>query len=387
MAVGAARDSERLGRAKDFIADEQWARAMTELRAALNDPREKSKDEALYWLAHSQNQSGDPAAAIDTIRRLEREYPASLWVKPAGSLRIDIAVHLQRNDVLWWTAMRPAASAPPPHRRARRRHRRRRAWPAPSPPAPPAPMLAPTPPPPPTPVPRTGTTACAVISTRPPAAWLPEVYQPDTDLRIQALGSLIQIDACGRSRILRGIALDDRATRVRRAGRSSCSRSRASPRRGQPCPGGAELAAEPCPHCGGARAGPCSRGPRSSGQLMQVYASADTPGEAAGGDRRSASGPSATRSSGLPRARRTSRSRQQAIVTLGQAGGGEQLQQLYAQAPVAVKRPIILALFNARADDALIRIAEREQDPALRRRSCSRGCGCFGTDKAQVSIC
>src|ERR671925_407199 len=85
-------ESARLGRAKDFIADEQWSRAIAELRAALADSNEKAKDEALYWLAHSLNQAGDSAAVIETILRLEREYPASLWVKPAGSLRLDIAI-------------------------------------------------------------------------------------------------------------------------------------------------------------------------------------------------------------------------------------------------------------------------------------------------------
>ena len=109
----APADSARLGRAKDYIADEQWVRAIAELRAAVADPKEKAKDEALYWLAHSLNQSGDAAAAIAAIRRLEREYPASLWVKPAGSLRLDIAVHLQRSDVLWATAVPPPPPAPP----------------------------------------------------------------------------------------------------------------------------------------------------------------------------------------------------------------------------------------------------------------------------------
>ena len=111
-AAAAAPDSARLGRAKDYIADEQWTRAIAELRTVVADPKEKSRDEALYWLAHSLNQAGDSAAAITTIRRLEREYPTSLWVKPAGSLRVDIAVHLQRSDVLWWMAVPPAPPAP-----------------------------------------------------------------------------------------------------------------------------------------------------------------------------------------------------------------------------------------------------------------------------------
>ena len=105
-AAAAAPDSARLGRAKDYIADEQWTRAIAELRAVVADPKDKSRDEALYWLAHSLNQAGDSAAAITTIRRLEREYPTSLWVKPAGSLRVDIAV--------------PEAQAARPSTRARR---------------------------------------------------------------------------------------------------------------------------------------------------------------------------------------------------------------------------------------------------------------------------
>ena len=52
-------ESKRLERAKDLIADEQWARAIDELKAAVADPKEPNKDEALYWLAHSQNQSRD----------------------------------------------------------------------------------------------------------------------------------------------------------------------------------------------------------------------------------------------------------------------------------------------------------------------------------------
>ena len=52
-------ESQRMERAKDLIADEQWARAVDELKAAAADPKEANKDEALFWLAHSQNQSRD----------------------------------------------------------------------------------------------------------------------------------------------------------------------------------------------------------------------------------------------------------------------------------------------------------------------------------------
>ena len=108
VAHARAVESKRMEHAKDLIADEQWVRAIDELKATAADPKETNKDEALFWLAHSLNQTHDASGAIETIRRLEREYPASRWVKPARSLRIEIAQRLQRSDVLWYLA------APPP---------------------------------------------------------------------------------------------------------------------------------------------------------------------------------------------------------------------------------------------------------------------------------
>src|SRR4051794_17324142 len=84
-----APESKRLGHAKDYIADEQWARAIVELKAVADDPKESSRDEALFWLAHSEHQTADDAAALQTIARLERDYPRSPWVKIAGSMRVE----------------------------------------------------------------------------------------------------------------------------------------------------------------------------------------------------------------------------------------------------------------------------------------------------------
>ena len=208
-AAAAAPDSARLGRAKDYIADEQWTRAIAELRTVVADPKDKSRDEALYWLAHSLNQAGDSAAAITTIRRLEREYPSSLWVKPAGSLRVDIAVHLQRSDVLWWMAVPPAPPAPAAAPRALSVPPA-----APTPPVlatPPAPAVPPPPPPPghrPLPPPAAPHVAPAFPTPPvPPAAWLPEEYRPDADIRIQALDRLMVTDATRVIPILKQIVL------------------------------------------------------------------------------------------------------------------------------------------------------------------------------------
>jgi HEAT repeat protein len=60
------------------------------------------------------------------------------------------------------------------------------------------------------------------------------------------------------------------------------------------------------------------------------------------------------------------RLRNAAIVTLGQAGGRAQLNSLYARSTAETKRPIIVGLFNAHADAELIRIADKERDPAIR---------------------
>ncbi|MEO6213599.1 MAG: HEAT repeat domain-containing protein, partial [Vicinamibacterales bacterium] len=59
--------------------------------------------------------------------------------------------------------------------------------------------------------------------------------------------------------------------------------------------------------------------------------------------------------------------RDTAIVTLGQAGGREQLRRLYTRGNGELKRPIIAGLFNARAEEELIQIAGRETDSAIRR--------------------
>ena len=149
-------ESARMARAKDLISDDQWSAAIPVLRAASTDPKEPNKDEALFWLAHSQNQAGDLAEAVESIRRLQREFPKSRWSQPAGSLMIELAQKLGRRDVLW------KAAVPPPPPGAARGHprraaigaavrRRSRQGPMPTPPPPPPAPGAATPPAPPAP--------------------------------------------------------------------------------------------------------------------------------------------------------------------------------------------------------------------------------------------
>jgi hypothetical protein len=368
--VGAAiPDSQRMERAKDLIADEQWARAVDELKAAAADPRETNKDEALFWLAHSQNQSRDFAGAVETIRRLERAFPSSRWVKPARSLRIEMAQRLQRNDVLWWhtspppppapvaavppapppavypVAPRPAAvpGVPPvPHHD----------FPVPVPPRAPGaarPMVPPAHPAPPLP---------------PPAMWVPEGYLPDTDLRIQALGSLIRTDGPKVIPMLREIAINaGRPNEARRAlfvlaqsGRPEARSIVVDVARSGP----EALRVAAVRELG--RVG----GPEVSSDLLQVYSTGTERVKrqvvSSLGSRDDAGALLRIAQSESHRALRDI-----AIVTLGQVRASDQLVTLYNRAPADAKRAIIMGLAHAGAEEHLIRIVERERDETMRR--------------------
>ena len=60
----------------------------------------------------------------------------------------------------------------------------------------------------------------------------------------------------------------------------------------------------------------------------------------------------------------------------------ELVRLAYTRADLDLKRPIIVGLFNARAEDELIRIAERETDAAVRREIHAR-LRLLGTPKAK----
>jgi hypothetical protein len=369
----AAAESQRLDRAKDLISDEQWVRAIRELKAAADDPKEAARDEALFWLAHCESQARDTAAAVGTIQRLERNYPRSRWVKPARSLRIEIAQRLRRNDVLWYTAAPPPAPPEPPEPPpAVVRHPG-----APTPvAAPPAPRGAVQPPPPPP----------AAPLPPPPAEWMFEGSFPDTDLRIQALGSLMRTDALRVIPMLKDIALTGTSNpgEARRALFLLAQSSRADAR--ATVVEVAKTGPEPVRLAAVRELGRLD-GPAVPGQLMQVYETANSPVKyqivMSLGQR-----------DAVPALMRIAQSetdrglRAMAIATLGEAGGREQLSVLYARlvgGSAEVKRPIILGLFNAQADEELIRIAERERDPEARAEILAK-LRLLGTARAQAYL-
>jgi hypothetical protein len=333
-----AVDHDRLGRAKDFIADEQWLRAIHELRLVLADRNEPSRDEAAFWLAHSLYQAGDTSDALATIEMLEREHLRSRWVKPARSLRIEISHRLRRSDELWLVAAPPA---PPPAPAE---------YPAAAPDAPPEPPLAPpaatarpvTPRP----------SAVPSVKAAPPG--LPRrpapearpsmpaaVWGLDMDLRIQALSSLMSTDAHRVVPILREIALNTRdEAEARRAILVLAQSNRADARstivevartREEPLQVAAVKLLAQQGWTGAEKV------------LLEVYRAA------------------------------TPRVKRQVIRALGSAGARQQLRGLFDRSRDAeLKLAIINALFEAGARDELARIARQDNDAAVRRAAQSK---------------
>jgi HEAT repeat protein len=374
VAVAAQPDSRRLSQAKDYIADEQWVRAIDALRAAVADPAEKNRDEALFWLAHSEHQAGDLAAAVETLARLEREFPSSRWVRPGRSLRVEIAQQLRRDDVLWWVAA-PAPPVPPmpPVAPPARPARVRPVAPPPSEASgvPPRPPVAPAPAPPEAPAP----------PPLPPGAWVPAPFAPDTDLRIQALGSLIETHPSQVIPLLKEIALDSRdpgggrrAVFVLAQSRRPEARSTVAEvaKRG---PEPVRIAAvRELGRFGGADAGP---------ELLQVYSVA-TPRvkrEVVSSLAALGTGPTTDALVRIARTETDLQVRNIAIVTLARTKEASQLRALYDQAPPESRRAVLAALFAARDEEELIRIASTERDTALRQEA-RRQLRLLGTPRA-----
>lgn len=407
-AASAAPDSKRMERAKDYIAEEQWSRAVVALQAVADDPREANRDEALFWLAHSENEMGDHPAAIQTIARLERQFPKSRWVRPARSLRVEIAQRLKREDVLWAVitppppprppAQMPGVAPPPPP-----------AAPAPpdssTPPAirtpmPPRPPRASTPPPaalpapmpgvfPPTP-PDAPAAPPPVVHVRParpgaapvrlapdtPVALLPGAEYflpptpnpPDVDLQIEVLNGLLEQHGERVIPLLRDIALDgnspDEARRavlvLARSARPEARRTVTEVARRGPEP--VQLAA--------IRAMGRFDGAGISAELMQVYSSATTARV-----KRQVVSSLGERSDNvsllrIAKVESDPAVRNVAIVTLGRLPDARpQLRTLYGQAPQESRMTVLAALLSSKDEDELIRIATIEKEPMLRARA------------------
>jgi hypothetical protein len=367
-AAPGAAESERMLRAKDLISEDQWVAAIPLLRAAAADPKEPARDEALFWLAHSQNRVGDFGEAVQSIRRLQGEFPRSRWSAPGYSLLIELAQKLGRQDVLWMTATPPAPPAVPfgpaplPPTRTRKTPGK-----PPSQPAPPVPAaVAPAPVPPPA----------------PPVAWLPETYFPDVDLRIQALGSLIHTDPKKVIPMLQQIALEQEDPAAARRAVFLLAQSR-NPEAHSTVVEVAKKGPEPVKLVAVrelARFG----GEKASKELLQVYSTANLPvkqqvvivlGDLAETDALVK----------IARSESDLRVLHSAIIALGRAGGSKYLRGMYASAPAATRQTIVRGLFNARDEEGLIGIADQEKDGEIRKEVLAR-LRLLGTPRAKAYV-
>jgi hypothetical protein len=357
VAAGAApAESRHMARAKDFIADERWVSAIDELRAAAADQKEPNRAEALFWLAHCENQNGEQVSALEAIARLERDFPSSPWVRVAQSLRIEIAQKLNRDDVLWRIARPPQPPSAPP------------------PPLPPDMGVTPRPgsaPPPPAAV-DPGTTwwqqrareMPPFPATIEPFEWAPMPGMPDIDLRIQALGSLIQTHPDRVIPLLKEIALDPPRPGD---GRRAVFVLAQSPRREARLSviDLAKHAPEPVRIAAVKEIGRFD-GPAIGGELLQVYR-IGTPRVkrevvASLGDRDDK--PALLR---IVRSESDPTVRNTAIVTLGRTGAAQEIRTLYRRLPPDGRLACLTAFFNARDEDELIRIAETDPDASIRQ--------------------
>jgi hypothetical protein len=367
VAAAPAPDSKRLALAKEYIADEQWRRAISELRVVANDAADANRDEALFWLAHSEHQVGDQAAAIATIVQLERLFPRSRWVRPARSLRVEIAQRLNRDDVLWVLAVPPPPTAMQPTPMSPSTlpvPRGSTAAPGARPPLMPRPPMTPpesaTPPPPSATVLPPGmppTTAPPGVpptpmATPPPGKFVrsrpvpqpgppPEGLLPmtpyvfDTEIQIEALAGLLDAHSDRVIPLLRDIALDSKNPNEARRAVFALARSRR-------------------PEARNTVVEAARRGPK----VVRIAAIRELG--------RFEDGTFTAALLGIARGESDPVVRDTAIVTLGRSGARTQLRTLYTQVPGPARFSVITALFNARDDDELIRIATKERDQRLR---------------------
>jgi hypothetical protein len=362
-----------MARAKDAIADEHWVRAIAELKAAADDPREPGRAEALFWLAHCENQMGERTAALEAIARLQREFESSPWLRFAESLRLEIAQKLNRDDVLWQIAAPPPPPSPPTPAPAARPRSPRPAL-TPPPPAPPAPpAVAPTPSAPATPAP-----PAPPAPPRGANVWVMTPAPADMNLRIQALGSLIQTHPDRVIPLLKAIALDPSSPGDGRRAVFVLAQS-PNPEAQSSVLELAKRAAEPVRVEAVKELGRFAN-PAISDELLQVYR-VGTPRVkrevvSSLGDR--SDRPALLR---IARSESDTAVRNTAIVTLGRAGGRDELRALYRGLPADSRKALLTALVNARDEDELIRIAQSDPDADTREDACTN-LRLLGTPKA-----
>jgi HEAT repeat protein len=212
--------------------------------------------------------------------------------------------------------------------------------------------------------------------------WVAEAYAQFEDLRVQALGRLIKTDASKVIPILRNIAFEASNPGAARRAVFVLAQSR-DPQAESTVVDVAKTGPEPVKVAAIRELGRFG-GPEVSHALLEVYSTGNRPVKqqvvVALGERSDA--PSLFR---IAQSENDDHLRDTAIMTLGRAGGREELRVLFSKASREVRQAVIRGLFMARDDDGLIRVAEQEKDAALRAEALSR-LRLIGTPKAKAYL-
>lgn len=84
-----AREDEIYNRGTAALNDSQWQKALE----AFNEVAKlkgRRADGALYWKAYTENKMGNRGAAITTLAELRKSYPKSNWLKDASALEVEM---------------------------------------------------------------------------------------------------------------------------------------------------------------------------------------------------------------------------------------------------------------------------------------------------------
>ena len=212
--------------------------------------------------------------------------------------------------------------------------------------------------------------------------WAAETYAQFEDLRVQALGRLIQTDAPKVIPILRNIALEASNPGAARRAVFVLAQSR-NPEAQSTVVDVAKTGPEPVRVAAIRELGRFG-GPDVSQELLEVYSTGNMPVKrqvvVSLGER--ADAPSLFR---IAQSEHDDRLRDTAILTLSRAGGRDQLRVLFSRASRETRQAVIRGLFMAKDDDGLIWIADQEKDAALRADVLSR-LRLMGTPKAKAYL-
>jgi HEAT repeat protein len=215
-----------------------------------------------------------------------------------------------------------------------------------------------------------------------PPGWLPEAYMPDSDLRVEALGSLIRTDAHKVIPMLRAIVFESDNPGVARRALFVLAQSR-DPMATATVVEVAKSGPQPV-RVAAVRDLGFFGGPEISKELLQVYWAADLRIKQqvviSLGDRADA-GALVTIAEG----ERDRGVRESAIIALGRVGGRGPLRELYWKVGGPLRQSIIIGLSSARDDEGLIRIANEEKDAQLRTEALSR-LKLLGTPRAKTYL-